>query len=51
VLPKPDDTSYIYTQFMPLEAKEYSLDLPITVQDIEGVSHKTILKLRGVGYH
>jgi hypothetical protein len=50
VLPRPDDTSYIYTQFLPLEAKEYALDLPIKVQDIEGVAHSTILKLRGRGY-
>jgi hypothetical protein len=50
VLPRPDDTSYIYTQFLPLEAKEYALDLPIKVQDIEGVAHSTTLKLRGTGY-
>lgn len=50
VLPRPDDTAYIYTQFLPLEAKEYALDLPIKVQDIEGVAHSTTLKLRGVGY-
>ena len=27
---------YIYTMFRPLEAKEYCLDLPIRVSDIEG---------------
>ena len=50
ILPRPDDTSYIYAQFMPLEAKEYSLDLPIKVQDIEGIAHTETLKLRGIGY-
>jgi len=50
VLPRPEDTAYIYTQFLPLEAKEYALDLPIKVQDIEGVAHSTTLKLRGRGY-
>jgi len=33
----PNETSYLYTLFRPLEAKEYNLDLPIKVSDIEGV--------------
>lgn len=31
-----NETQYIYTLFRPLEAKDYSLDLPIKVSDIEG---------------
>ena len=31
-----NDTQYIYTLFRPLEAKDYSVDLPIKVSDIEG---------------
>jgi len=47
-----NDTQYIYTLFRPLEAKEYSVDLPIKISDIEGPSpHSHTLKLRGVGYH
>jgi len=42
---------YIYTMFRPLEAKEYNLDLPIRVTDIEGLAQQLTLKLRGVGYH
>jgi hypothetical protein len=46
------DTQYIYCLFRPLEAKEYSVDLPIKISDIEGPSpHSHVLKLRGVGYH
>ena len=38
--------------FRPLEAKEYSVDLPIKISDIEGPSpHSNMLKLRGTGYH
>ena len=49
---KSNDTSHIYTLFRPLEAKEYSLDLPIKVSDIEGPSaERYMLRLRGVGYH
>lgn len=33
---KSNDTQHIITMFRPLEAKEYSLDLPIKVSDIEG---------------
>jgi len=48
----PNDTQYIYTLFRPLEAKEYSVDLPIKISDIEGPSpHSHSLKLRGTGYH
>ena len=47
-----NDTQYIYTLFRPLEAKEYSVDLPIKISDIEGPSpHSHVLKLRGTGYH
>ena len=46
------ETQYIYTLFRPLEAKDYSLDLPIKISDIEGPSPLSYeLKLRGVGYH
>ena len=46
------DTQYIYTLFRPLEAKEYAVDLPIKISDIEGPSpHSHVLKLRGKGYH
>jgi hypothetical protein len=49
---KTNDTSHIYTMFRPLEAKEYSLDLPIKVSDIEGpVKEQFVLRLRGLGYH
>lgn len=38
--------------FRPLEAKEYAIDLPIKISDIEGPSpHSHSLKLRGTGYH
>jgi len=43
---------HIYTLFRPLEAKNYSLDLPIKISDIEGPSPDTYtLRLRGQGYH
>jgi hypothetical protein len=48
----PNETLYIYTLFRPLEAKEYALDLPIKIRDIEGPSAESyVLKIRGVGYH
>lgn len=48
----PNDTQYIYTLFRPLEAKDYSIDLPIKISDIEGPSpHSHCLRLRGKGYH
>lgn len=48
----PNETQYIYTLFRPLEAKEYALDLPIKISDIEGPSpEQYTLKVRGVGYH
>jgi hypothetical protein len=38
--------------FRPLEAKPYSLELPIKVSDIEGpVKEQFTLRLRGSGYH
>ena len=47
-----NDTQYIYCLFRPLEAKEYSVDLPIKISDIEGPSPQMpVLKLRGTGYH
>lgn len=47
-----NETQFIYTLFRPLEAKEYALDLPIRVSDIEGPSlNPQVLKLRGFGYH
>jgi len=33
---KSNDTQHIYSMFRPLEAKDYFLDLPIKVSDIEG---------------
>lgn len=47
-----NDTQYIYVLFRPLEAKDYAVDLPIKISDIEGASdQKPVLKLRGTGYH
>lgn len=47
-----NDTQYIYTLFRPLEAKNYAVDLPIKISDIEGPSpHSHTLMLRGTGYH
>jgi hypothetical protein len=38
--------------FRPLEAKEYAIDLPIKISDIEGPSpHAHSLRLRANGYH
>ena len=49
---KPNETQHIYTQFRPLEARNYSLDLPIKVSDIEGPSAESyMLRLRGIGFH
>mmetsp|Transcript_34247 Transcript_34247/g.25309 ORF Transcript_34247/g.25309 Transcript_34247/m.25309 type:complete len:174 (+) Transcript_34247:500-1021(+) len=48
----PGETQYIYTLFRPLESKDYSLDLPIRIRDIEGENpNLSYLRLRGVGYH
>jgi hypothetical protein len=47
----PNETQYLYTLFKPLESKNYSLDLPIKISDIEGVVQNITLKLRGTGYH
>ena len=47
-----NETQYIYTLFRPLEAKDYQLDLPIKISDIEGPSpDQNSLKIRGTGYH
>lgn len=49
---KSNETGHIYTLFRPLEAKSYSLNLPIKVSDIEGPSVENyFLRLRGDGYH
>ena len=49
---KSNETNYIYTLFRPLEAKKYSLDLPVRISDIEGPSKESYtLRLRGYGYH
>ena len=49
---KSNDTQHIYSLFRPLEAKDYSLDLPIKVSDIEGpLKDAFTLRLRGKGYH
>lgn len=34
---KPNETQYLYTVFRPLESKNYDVDVPIKVSDIEGV--------------
>jgi len=34
---KTGETQHIYTLFNPLESKNYELDLPIKIEDIEGV--------------
>jgi hypothetical protein len=49
---KTNETQHIYTLFKPLEAKDYELNLPIRVEDIEGSQKEPlILRLRGKGYH
>jgi len=48
----PNDIQYVYVLFRPLEAKEYAVDLPIKIFDIEGACpNQHVLKLRGQGYH
>jgi hypothetical protein len=48
----PNEIQYVYTLFRPLEAKEYAVDLPIKISDIEGpCPNQHVLKLRGQGYH
>lgn len=48
----PNEIQYVYTLFRPLEAKEYAVDLPIKISDIEGpVPTQHVLKIRGSGYH
>ena len=45
---RSNETMHIYTLFRPLEAKDYSLDLPIKISDIEGPSPDSYtLRLRG----
>ena len=39
------ETQYLYTAFRPLEAKNYEIDLPIKVSDIEGIVQNLTLKL------
>lgn len=48
----PNEIQYVYTLFRPLEAKEYAVDLPIKISDIEGpCPNQHVLKIRGQGYH
>ena len=48
---KSNETKHIYVLFKPLEAKVYNLDLPIKIEDIEGLQKEPVwLKLRGYGY-
>ena len=48
----PNETQYIYTLFKPLEAIDYSLELPIKISDIEGPSPNTYyLNFIGTGYN
>ena len=35
---RSNEINYIYTMFRPLEARTYSLDLPVKISDIEGPS-------------
>jgi len=46
----PNEIQYLYTVFRPLESKNYKLDLPIKVSDIEGVVQNLSLKIHGIGY-
>jgi hypothetical protein len=47
---QPNKSEFIYVMFRPIEAKEYDIELPITVKDIEG-SQNVTLKISGTGYH
>jgi len=47
---QPSKSEYIYVMFRPIEAKTYSIELPIIVKDIEGTQNVT-LKIEGTGYH
>lgn len=46
----PNEIQYLYVDFRPLESKNYHLELPIKVSDIEGVCQNITLRLNGVGY-
>ena len=46
----PNEVQYLYTAFRPLESKQYFVNLPIKVSDIEGIAQNIPLKLNGVGY-
>lgn len=46
----PNEIQYLYSVFRPLESKEYKIDLPIRVSDIEGIVQTISLKINGVGY-
>ena len=46
----PNEIQYLYTVFRPLESKDYKLELPIKVSDIEGIVQNLSLKINGVGY-
>lgn len=47
---QPSKSEYIYVMFRPIEAKTYSIELPIAVKDIEGTQN-VMLKIDGMGYH
>jgi len=44
-----NETQYLYFHFYPIEAKLYSLKLPICVSDIEGVVQNLELNIKGSG--
>ena len=46
---QPNKSEFIYVMFKPIEAKQYYVELPITVRDIEGAQNVT-LKIEGTGY-
>lgn len=42
----------MYVRFNPLEERQYALDLPIKVEDIDGEQkERVVLRIRGTGYH
>jgi len=46
----PNEVQYLYSVFRPLESKNYHIELPLKVSDIEGVVQDISLKINGVGY-
>ena len=45
-----NEVQYLYTTFRPLENKQYFINLPIKVSDIEGIVQNIPIKLNGVWY-